>query len=151
MGCLRRHHLAAARPFEHVLDPRRPDEEGAVGAAGVDTRHGMVVVDRVGDPLETGAIDEIDVELTDLSLDQPGEPVPVEDCRGALVGLTGEPLERLVDPGAELAGRDESGRPLNTRCVARISSPGSSVETSTASTRASDGAPLPAAYASEVS
>ena len=51
VGRLLRHHLAAAGALEHVLDPRRAQQEGDVGLALVDTSGGLARVGRVGDPV----------------------------------------------------------------------------------------------------
>ena len=65
---LLRHHLAAARALEDVLDPRRAQQEGAVGLAGVDARDRLVGVGRVADALVADEpVDELGVELARLA------------------------------------------------------------------------------------
>ena len=65
---LLRHHLAAARALEDVLDARRAQEERPVELAGVDARDRLAEVGRVAEPVVADeAVDELDVELARLA------------------------------------------------------------------------------------
>ena len=65
---LLRHHLAAARALEDVLDARRPQQEGTVELARVDARDGLVEIGRVAEPVVADeTVDELDVELARLT------------------------------------------------------------------------------------
>ena len=89
---LLRHHLAAPRALEDVLDPRRPEQEGAVELARVDARDRLVEIGRVAEPLVPDEpVDELDVELARLAR-RPGTSSPCDSRpRGRVVGQAGEP------------------------------------------------------------
>ena len=140
---LLRHHLAAARTREHVLDPRRPQRgrrrpprRGRRGATA-SRQSGVYAIPR-GRSRSTSS--------TSSSPGSPStsaaSPVAVDDRRGALVRRRREPRERVLESSGRLRRRlDRAAGSREDRCVGKISSPGSAVETSTASIRALSGVP----------
>src|SRR6266567_1433814 len=61
IGRLLRQHLALARAAEHVLDPRRPEQERSLGLAVVDGRDRFAALRRVADTLRRQGVDDLDV------------------------------------------------------------------------------------------
>src|SRR6266566_3517693 len=61
VGRLLRQHLALARAGEHVLDPRRPEQERSLGLAVVDGRDRFAALRRVADALRRQGVDDLDV------------------------------------------------------------------------------------------
>src|SRR6266480_4468117 len=77
VGRLLRQHLALARAGEHVLDPRRPEQERSLGLAVVDGRDRFAALRRVADALRRQGVDAVDGL---------GEPVGREDRQSLLAG-----------------------------------------------------------------
>src|SRR5256886_8512958 len=116
VGRLLRQHLALARAAEHVLDPRRPEQERSLGLAVVDGRDRFAALRRVADALRRQGVDDLDVEP--VALEQLIAAAPVEDdprelvawlvdrCPADAIDRLGEPVGR-EDRQSLLAGRDE--------------------------------------------
>src|SRR5256886_15660030 len=116
VGRLLRQHLALAGAAEHVLDPRRPEQERSLGLAVVDGRDRFAALRRVADALRRQGVDDLDVEP--VALEQLIAAAPVEDnprelvtrlvdrCPMDAVDRLSEPMGR-EDRQSLLAGRDE--------------------------------------------
>ena len=112
-------------------------------------RSASTPVGRVRDPVVPEPIDELDVELARRAADEPRRVRSHAD-RSGTIG-TARARARRARPrrsaNAPRRGRCPA-RPVKTRCVGKISRPGSDVETSTTSIRS---APLSSANATAVS
>ena len=74
VGRLLRQGLAGLREAEDVLDPRRPDDERALGVVPVDGGDGLVDRRRVPHRSGRERLDELDVERALLALDERTPP-----------------------------------------------------------------------------
>src|SRR5512132_3262882 len=116
VGGFLRQDVALARAREHVLDPRRPEQERPLGLAAIDRRDRLAALRRVADALRRQGIDDLDVEP--VALEQLVAAAPIEDNPWELVAWLvdrrpADAVDRLRKPVGRkdrqslLADRDE--------------------------------------------
>ena len=135
---LLRKHLAAARALEHRVDRRRPHEQRRLGVAAVDGRLGLLAARRVRDALGAKALDELDVEA--VAFDEPVAVAAVDDD-----------AREARSSGARSRRRRRRPTRCAMRCVGKIVSPSSRVDTSTTIIHADASVPSSSWNASAVS
>src|SRR4051812_34224359 len=84
---LLRHHVAAPRDLPHVVDPRRAEQERALGVAAVDRRLGVGALRRVRHALGMDRVDHLRIEPVALQQLVPAVPA-IEDRSGEVITRT---------------------------------------------------------------
>ena len=129
VGALLRHRFAAPRHLEDILDPKRPDEEGALGPSLLDLGDGLVDRGGVSHVCRRVRFDELDVQLALVAVEQRDATFsPVQNCGGAISGLRLEVVQRDLDV---VMGRVRAVDVLRDAMGGKIIRPGSETLTST--------------------